>query len=225
MIHKIVPVVLILCSIAISQNLQLHYEASSDREYLVSTLEMFKPDKYGSTFWFVDMEYDAPEVKGVSLVYWEIARSFATPINNLSATVQYNDGVANFGSLGQAWMVGVNYYFDLGFVALPLDILYRSFQGAKSADFQLTTTWFIPLMDGNVEFSGFIDLWTEDEAGDGSDGKRLVLQTEPQVWYNANEHLAIGTEVEISSGFVRDENGDIVDGIKALPTLGLRWNF
>ncbi len=95
---------------------------------------------------------------------------------------------------------------------------YRKSQGAESPDFQLTTTWFVPLLDGNLEFSGFVDLWSEDDAPE--DGKKLVLLSEPQLWYNANEHLSIGSEVEISHNFVYGE----VD-IQALPTIGLRWTF
>ena len=218
MSRKIISLFLILNAVVFAQNLQLHYEASEDRVYLVSTLEMFKPDTYGSTFWFVDMEYDAPGVKSVSLSYWEIARSFTLPIKNLSATVQYNDGVANFGSLGQVWLLGVNYYLDLGFIALPTDILYRKAQGSDAPDFQLTTTWFMPLLDGNVEFSGFIDIWTQDEFGD--DGKQVVILGEPQIWYNANKHFSIGSELEISNNFVYGS-----DGLQLLPTIGMRWTF
>ena len=218
MFRKIVSLALILNTFVIAQNLQLHYEASEDREYFVSTLEMFKPDNYGTTFWFVDMEYATPGVKGVSLSYWEIARSFTLPLNNLSATVQYNDGVANFGSLGQVWLAGVNYYLDLGFVVLPIDILYRAAQGADSPDFQLTTTWFVPLMDSHVEFAGFVDFWSQDKMG--TDDKQFVVLAEPQIWYQANEHLSVGSEVEISNNFIFG-----ADGIQVLPTLGLRWSF
>jgi len=218
MLKKIIPVLLILISMGYSQNLQLHYEASGDREYLVSTLEMFKPDQYGSTFWFVDMNYAAPGVRSNSLTYFEIARAFTLPIKNLSATVQYNDGVANFGTLGQTWLLGINYYLDLGFVALPLDILYRASQGADSPDFQLTTTWFIPMLDGNIELSGFLDVYSEDEVG--SDGKQVVMLTEPQIWYNANDHLSIGSEIEISNNFIFG-----AEGMQVMPTLGLRWKF
>ncbi len=218
MFRKIIILTLLLSSVTTAQNFQLHYEASGEREFFVTTLEMFKPDQYGSTFWFVDMEYSAPGVRAISLSYWEIARSFTLPIKNLSATAQYNDGVANFGSLGQVWLVGVNYYLDLGFIALPTDILYRAAQGAGSADFQITTTWFVPLMDGNVELSGFLDIWSQDEFG--SDDKQIVILGEPQLWYNANKHLSIGGEVEISNNFVFG-----ADGVQALPTIGLRWTF
>ena len=126
--------------------------------------------------------------------------------------------MANFGSLGQVWLAGINYYLDLGFIAMPIDILYRASQGADSPDFQLTTTWFVPLMDGNIEFSGFIDVFSQDEFG--TDDKQIVVLSEPQIWYNANEHLSIGGEVEISNNFVFG-----ADGVQALPTLGLRWTF
>ena len=211
-------ILLILVGTVFSQNLQLHYELSEDREYFVSTLEMFKPDDFGSTFWFVDMEYNSASNKGANLAYLEIARAFTLPINNLSATLQYNDGVASFGALGQVWLLGVNYYLDLGFVALPVDILYRAAEGADSPDFQITTTWFKPLMNGNIELSGFLDIWSQDEFG--SDGKQLVVLTEPQIWYNANQQFSIGSEIEISQNFVFGK-----DGLQVLPTLGLRWNF
>ncbi|MBC8375742.1 MAG: DUF5020 family protein [FCB group bacterium] len=223
MLHKIVSLTLLLSTFTTAQNLQLHYEASGDREYLVSTLEMFKPDQYGSTFWFVDMEYNTPGVNNGNLAYWEIARSFTLPVNNLSATIQYNDGVASDFPIDQVWLAGINYYLDLGFVALPIDILYRAAQGADSPDFQLTTTWFVPLMDGNIEFSGFFDLWSQDKFG--SDETQIVILGEPQIWYNANEHLSIGTEVEISNNFVVDGMGNLKEGVQALPTLGLRWTF
>ncbi|MBT4991916.1 MAG: DUF5020 family protein [Candidatus Marinimicrobia bacterium] len=218
MIRKIVSLLIILNTFVFSQNLQLHYEASGDREYLVSTLEMFKPDQYGSTFWFVDMEYNTPGVKNGNLAYWEIARSFTLPVNNLSATIQYNDGVATGFPIGQVWLLGVNYYLDLGIVALPIDILYRAAQGADSPDFQLTTTWFVPLMNGHIEFSGPLDFWTEDKINEK--GKKIVLETEPILWYNMNENLAIGSELEISYNFIPYKNG-----LQAKPTIGLRWTF
>lgn len=218
MIRKFLSLVLVLNTISFAQNLQLHYEASEDRKHFVSTLEMFKPDNYGSTFWFVDMEYNSAGEKNANLAYWEIARSFTLPINNLSATVQYNDGVASGFPIGLVWLAGVSYYLDLGFVALPTDILYRRAEGAESADFQITTTWFVPLMDGNLEFAGFFDLWSQDEFG--TSDKQIVLLGEPQLWYNANEHFSVGTEVEISNNFIFG-----ADGIQALPTLGVRWIF
>ena len=49
-----------------AQDIQLHYDMGKDRKYLTSTVEMFKPDQYGSTFFFIDMDYGANDVQGVS---------------------------------------------------------------------------------------------------------------------------------------------------------------
>ena len=59
-----------------AQNIQLHYDFGENRKLFTTTVEMFKPDKYGSTFFFIDMDYssDARNVSnGLSLAYWEIA--------------------------------------------------------------------------------------------------------------------------------------------------------
>jgi hypothetical protein len=42
-----------------AQNIQQHYDFGKDRDYFTTTLEMFKPDEYGSTYFFVDFDYNA----------------------------------------------------------------------------------------------------------------------------------------------------------------------
>ena len=51
-----------------AQNIQVLYD--TERDCVTSTIEMFRPDNYGSTFFFVDMDY-TPKVTGA---YWEISR-------------------------------------------------------------------------------------------------------------------------------------------------------
>lgn len=65
---------LLLSSGVLAQNIQVHYDFGKDRKYVTTTLEMFKPDKWGSTFFFVDYDYNVGDVKGVSTTYMEIAR-------------------------------------------------------------------------------------------------------------------------------------------------------
>lgn len=79
-----------------AQNLQLHYDFGKDRGYLTSTLEMFRPDKLGSTFFFVDMNYDVNGQKGVNLAYWEIAREFNISKTPLAAHIEYNGGLFSY---------------------------------------------------------------------------------------------------------------------------------
>ena len=217
--------ILLMGTSLFAQNLQVHYDFTSDtsgfgaREYFTTTLEMFKPDEYGATFWFVDFDYNAVGNKSASGAYWEIARYIKTPISGLSATVQYNDGLATWGPFGHVWLAGVSYPINLGFVTLSSDVLYRAAYGAQSADFQLTTVWFKPFMNGKLIFTGFFDLWTQDKSGE--DGKDMVIYMEPQLWYNVWSHLSVGGELEISQNF--PYNKDL--GIQIYPTIGFKWNF
>ena len=61
---------LMLCFTVTSkaQNLQVFYD--TERDCVTSTLEMFRPDAFGSTFFFVDMDY-TPNMTGA---YCEISR-------------------------------------------------------------------------------------------------------------------------------------------------------
>ena len=209
-----------LCS---AQNLQFHYDFGKDRKYITTTLEMFKPDEYGSTFFFVDMDYNQPGNKSVSLAYWEIARYFKLPVldNKLSATIQYNDGNVGGFPLGQIWLGGFSYPVDLGFATINTDLLFRK-QYDMDANAQVTFSWYKGFFDNKLQFNGFMDIWTSDkvDAKGESDGKKFVLLTEPQIWYNVWNHLLVGGEVEISNNFLPNKNSVVVN-----PTLGFKWNF
>lgn len=230
---KIFIVLLFFMAVKISaQNLQLHYDLGEDRKYFTTTLEMFKPDEYGSTFFFVDFDYDLSGNNGISLAYFEIAR-YVNVHEKLAVTLQYNDGIVSVPvptlgnlavTLNQTFLAGVSYPIDLGFVTLNTDILYRSTYGSDGADGQLTVVWFVPFLDGKIHFSGFMDVWSQDEklrAGTaGTNDKEIVFLTEPQIWYNIDNHISVGTEFEISNNFLPFQKE-----IKIMPTLAAKWNF
>ena len=61
-----------------SQNIQFHYDLGhtmygelSGRPNVTTTVEMFKPDRFGSTFLFTDIDYYGDGAAGA---YWEVAR-------------------------------------------------------------------------------------------------------------------------------------------------------
>ena len=76
-----------------AQNIQLHYDFGRSlydkdlkgRPLLTSTVEKFHPDNWGSTYFFIDMDYTS---EGVASAYWEIARE--PPISNTMADWQKN---------------------------------------------------------------------------------------------------------------------------------------
>ena len=91
-----------------AQNIQVLYDTG--RGCVTSTVEMFRPDAYGSTYFFVDMDC-APKMTGA---YWEISRELCfwqdTPLSWLSAHVEYNGGLNTAaGSFNNAWLAGVTY--------------------------------------------------------------------------------------------------------------------
>lgn len=84
-------------SCAQAQNIQLHYDLGhslykdlTPRQSVTTTVEMFKPDTWGSTFLFIDLDYKNDGVKGS---YWEIAREFnVTKNKQWAAHIEYNGG-------------------------------------------------------------------------------------------------------------------------------------
>ncbi|NCS82247.1 MAG: DUF5020 domain-containing protein [Ignavibacteria bacterium CG_4_8_14_3_um_filter_37_9] len=215
----LLALVLLSCS-TFAQNLQLNYDFGKDRKYITSTVEMFKPDEYGATYWFVDFDFNHPGNKSASLGYFEIARyiRLPLPINNISATVQYNDGTAPWGPLGHVWLAGLSYPIDLGIFVLNTDLLYRKDYFSEGSDVQLTCVWFIPILDGKINFTGFFDVWSMKNFA--ADSRDFVFLSEPQLWINFGNHLALGGEVEISNNFIPGKTE-----VQINPTLGLKWNF
>lgn len=219
----IIVIILLMTSLPLfGQNIQIHYDLY--RECFTSTLEIFKPDKLGSLFTFVDFDYNNEgDMKNASMGYWEIARYFKIPpVSKLSATIQYNDGLTNTDSFNPVWLGGIQYIFGKGKFSLPVDFLIRKEVNTKGLTLQLTTVWFFDFK--KVEISGFIDVW--NTGSDAFPSKKIVLLSEPQFWYKLTPAILIGGEIEISRNF----NGaytkkDIFEPEKLfiLPTLGIKW--
>lgn len=225
---------LVACQFATAQNLQLHYDFRHalhskvpTTNYFTTTFEMFKPDKWGSTFMFVDMDYN--QTRGnIGTAYWEIARDFKIGKCPIMPHIEYNGGAGkdpkNFGfSIKNAYLVGASYPFSCGNAHFSTYIAYKYNAFAKvSNDVQWTGTWGIPLLDNKLTLSGFIDVWSENKDRSGvKSGKKVILLTEPQIWYNVNSKLAVGTEIEISNNFYTNY------GNKAYvcPTIAAKWEF
>ena len=159
---------------AFSQNIQLHYDMGKDRGYLKSTVEMFKPDKTGNTFFFIDMDYGVGDVEGVSLGYFEIARCFKLGKSPFSWHGEYNGGFGQWKSgnvggaytINNAWLTGIDYSwnasdFSRGF---SLKALYKNIANtvdSKPNSFQLTGVWYLNFAKGKLRFDGFADFWRE----------------------------------------------------------------
>lgn len=213
---------------AFSQNIQLHYDMGDGRGYLTSTVEMFKPDKTGNTFFFIDFDYGVGDVKNSpALAYFEIARCFKLGKSPFSWHGEYNGGFGQWKSgaaggaysISNAWLTGLDYSwnasdFSRGF---SLKALYKNIANTvddKPNSFQLTAVWYLNFAKGKMSFTGFADLWRE-KTGFGN----MIFLSEPQLWYNATKKFSVGGEVELSNNFAG------MDGFKVMPTLGAKYTF
>lgn len=210
-----------------AQNIQLHYDFGENRKLFTSTVEMFKPDKYGSTFFFIDMDYssDARNVdNGISLAYWEIARAFKwNETQKIMPRVEYNGGAFKLDGDDTPWIAIENAYLagiehtwasaDFSKI-LTLQANYKYIQDKENASFQITAVWTVNMLDGKLSFLGFADFWKESMFW-GTDYRFL---SEPQIWYNFSKSFSVGSEIELSNNFVGKE-------FAVKPTIAVKWTL
>lgn len=181
-----VALVASFASKASAQNLQVLYD--TNRGCVTTTFEMFRPDAFGSTFTFIDMDYNGTAVGA----YTEIAREFCfwqdSEWNWLSVHAEFNGGLAGAYSFNNAWLLGLTYsgHSDDFSKTWSVTGSYKLMPGTTVLDglllkeqphgFQLTGVWGISFLKGWCSFSGFADFWRE--------GATNIFISEPQLWVN-----------------------------------------
>lgn len=215
-----------------AQNVQLHYDfgskmgdAHKGRPSLTTTIEQFRPDKWGNTFYFVDMDY---QDSGIRSAYWEISRELRFWRAPLLLHLEYNGGLSNQFSYKDAYLFGATYAYHnkdytFGINITPMYKYLAKQEYPHSA--QLTAVWYWHFIEDAFTFNGFMDIW-----GDRNfEGKNMtVFLCEPQFWVNLNRfegfsdkfNLSIGGEVEISYNFPVQNNK-----LHVIPTLAAKWTF
>ena len=219
---------------ASAQNIQLHYDLGhslydglSGRPNVTTTVEMFKPDKWGSTFMFTDIDY---YTDGAAGAYWEISREFNLGKQSpFAAHIEYDGGLSRNGSFQQAALLGAAYnghtadFSKTWSVQLLYKQYFKSYENTRSyASAQLTGVWGMNFFNNKLRFSGFIDFWRGEKANNHG---CLVILSEPQLWYNFTEHFSVGTEWEFSNNFVYNSDPESTKTFFWNPTLAVKWNF
>jgi hypothetical protein len=209
-------------------DLQVHYDFNENRQYVTTTLEMFKPDKWGNTFFFVDFDFNGGEKNHPSLAYMEIARCLKFLDGPFSAHFEYNGGLYTYPLAGidlyapinNCFLVGVDYGLANADFSKTLNLkaLFKNIQGKNNSP-QFTAVWGLHFLNKRVSFTGFADLWWEKNTFSNDDKINPVFISEPQLWYNFTEHLSVGSEWEFATNFGGYE------GLTVCPTLGVKWNF
>ena len=216
-----------------AQDIQLHYDFGRNiypdeedgRQKVTVTLEQFKADKWGSWYYFVDLDFNRKETMAA---YTEISREFNLGKKGFAAHVEYDGGLnSGVGSYQQAALVGPawNGHSEDFSKTYSVQLMYKHYfkdaNGNTSyPSVQLTGVWGLNFAQNKCTFSGFIDFWRGEKTnGHG----QLVILSEPQFWYNATQHFSIGTEWEFSNNFIFNAYNDKTFFVN--PTLALKWNF
>ncbi|MDR0927773.1 MAG: DUF5020 family protein [Ignavibacteria bacterium] len=200
------------------------HHSYEDGPHTTTTVENFSADKWGSSYYFVDMYYKS---NGVNGAYWEISRELKFWDAPISAHIEYNGGLNLGFPFNHAYLAGATYSLNsddfkrgISFTAM-YKYIYKQ---EEPHNFQLTAVWHWNFADGLCDFSGFIDFWKEKQPGIDAD---FVFLSQPELWLNLNHisgvpkefNLSVGTEVEFNYNFA------YVKGFHCLPALGVKWTF
>ena len=233
-------------------NIQEMYDFN--RGHLTTTLEMFKSDAWGSTFFFNDIYHPTDGLTPTGY-YTEIARALNfwqhTALAPLSLHVEWNGG--QFAN--NAWLFGIEYFLhNESFTnTFTFELMYKRISNQNgNIPVQFTFVWGMQNLFGvkGLTFSGFLDVWGENNnwvitpdvmAEDGSiatpavvENTKLVILSEPQIWYNIGQHfgcnhLMIGGEVELAYNFAGGwrSGADFIKnkGFNVAPCAGIKWAF
>lgn len=220
-----------------AQNVQLFYDFGEGRSYATTTFEMFKGDKFGDTFFFIDHYYNSTDDNykkaGVSSAingsYFEIERGINfwqdTNLKDLSGHIEYDGSTWGAG----IWCFGAKYFLHNSDFSntFTLALMYDLHRGVGEADIPIkfSGVWGMNDIFGvkGLVFKGFIDIWGNNATWGPNDETKFSVLTEPQVWFNLGDtfdgHLDVGTEIELSYNFAGNK------GFMCNPCAGLRWTF
>ena len=210
-----------------AQDIQLHYDFGRNiypdqedgRQKVTITVEQFKADKWGSWYYFVDLDLSRKFFKSA---YTEISREFSFGSGSpFAAHVEYDGGLSEAALLGAAYNGHSADFSKTWSVQLLYKRYFKSYDYSRAYNSaQLTGVWGLNFAQNKCTFSGFIDFWRGEKAnGHG----QLVILTEPQFWYNFTPHFSVGSEIEISNNFIYNLYDDKTFFIN--PTLAVKWNF
>lgn len=230
-----------LSSEANAQNLQIHYDmgryvypqVQRTRPHVTATVEHASADRWGDTFYFVDMSF--LQQGGVSAM-WKFMRNLRFWKGPIAWHVRYDGGLKIAGpknnvgiSLNDAFMTGASYSYRTSDRRLMLTggLLYKYIKGLDQPHSgEAYGVWNYRFGIQNMFcFSGFFTLWFQRDLRPGWDST-MKFVSQPQFWFNLNSlpqiaddfRLSFGSELRISA-YV-----DAPQWIFA-PTLALKWTF
>lgn len=231
-------------------NIQEMYDFG--RKQTTTTIEMFKSDNWGSTFFFVDV-YHTHNIAPTDF-YTEIARTLNfwgknssigdNFLNSFSLHLEWNGGCGIYNTsfdwggyaVNNAWLAGIEYFIANNDFSqrLTLTILYKNIRGIKygfektaTVPLQFTAVWGIDNIFGveGLTFSGFADFWWENNSWPSNNKTTTTFLTEPQIWYQVGRFFKCDNLNIGGEMEVAHNFSGAQKGWSVKPCFGIKWGF
>ena len=219
-------------------NAQFHYDIRRDHPTI--TQEFLSFDKLGYNFFFADLNFDRyRKAGGLSDVYFEFMRFFRVKQwrgRDINITIQYNDGTE---PVKRVWLAGLNLgNLILGSFQFSTEFLLKR-EYKFGLTWQYTLVWYAELWQNRLIFNGYLDYWSNDNTHPDWPSfdpefaaTRYSFQAEPQIGWMLTPRWKLGSELEISRGFLGSVTGKLAtetsyrhDQWYLLPTVFIQYNF
>ena len=230
---------LLLLSIAplslLSQDLQLHYDF---RHYPTLYFQYFKNQDSGKAFikpgsFLLKIQADLQGQKhNIGQTYVQVSQSFRCWKPNIFLSLQYSGGLGVTEPKQYSFYITNAYSISLAhpfqwkgaWLSAVLGCKYIPYS-KPTYDPLFTLYWWTAYFHYKLEFSGNFSTWTENkDHGDtypaDQQGKRFFFFGEPQMWYNINKILSLGTKLNLYYHIYT------TDGLlQAYPTAAVRFKL
>ena len=241
----VVAVACLLCTDALSQNIQLHYDMrhSVDPKYNSKNFptvyfEYFKNQDSGHAFikpgsFLFKMEADLLGDKtNIGKGYMQATQTLRFWKPKMFLHLSYSGGLGITEPKQYSYYIvntfaaGVSYTFQWhgAWLSTVLDYKYIPYQKPTN-DFIYTLYWWKGFFNYKFELAGDFSIWTENK-NQGDDytktlsGKRFFFFAEPQIWYNISQKFSVGSKINM---FYHVNTTDNV--FQAYPTLAVKYKI
>ncbi len=235
----------IFYSAAFGQNLQLHYDLRhtvdpdrNSKNFPSLYFEYFKAQDTTSAFFkpasfFLKAQTDMRgQNSNIGQSFIQASQSFRFWKPKINLAVQYSGGLGVTEPkqysyyINNAFSLGASYSFRWkgAFFSTTLSYTYNALK-RPSHDFLYAFYWGKGFWNYKVEFAGDFNLSTinknqGDDATSNMEGKRFAFFGEPQLWFNINKTMGVGTRAILYYHVVTTDNV-----FQVYPTMAVRFKF
>jgi hypothetical protein len=220
--YVLVLTIMLLTLPIAAQNLQFHYDlrhtvspTQNPHNFPTLYFEYFKKQDSGHSFvkpgsFLLKTEADLfGSNNNIGKFFLQVSQSFRFWKPKIFLSLQYSGGGGITEPkqysyyIANTFSAGAECPFQWKAIFFTAQLYYRYVPYQRpSQDFLYTLYWWKGLLNYRLEVAGDFSIWTENkDHGDGTtpgpNAKRFFFFAEPQIWYNINKKISIGSKVNL----------------------------